>query len=130
MTAVEEDGRWYALVLLHDRRGRPSRGGPTSPETGIEPKGGESPEGAVDVLLDGVEQLDLTAIIAGLNPNEAQALQRYAPLFIGDAQAALDELPLDLEVTDIEYDVEGRRQHPLGDDRTDSSAQGTVRGAG
>ena len=45
----------------------------------------------MDDVLDGVEQLDLEAIIASLNPDEFQALQRYAPLFLDDAQAELDE---------------------------------------
>ena len=38
-----------------------------------------------------VDDLDLEALIASLNPNEAEALQRYAPMFIDEAQAGLDE---------------------------------------
>ena len=59
------------------------------------------------MLLDGVEQLDLSAIIGAINPNEAEALQRYAPLFLGEAQDALDEIPVTMEVTDVEYEVSG-----------------------
>ncbi len=46
MTAVEEDGRWYLsyfYTLAED-----ARGGADIPETGIEPSGGDSPEGAID----------------------------------------------------------------------------------
>ena len=42
-------------------------------------------------ILDAVEDLDLEAMIAALDPDEMQALQRYAPLFLDDAQAELDE---------------------------------------
>ena len=45
----------------------------------------------MDNLLEGLEALDLTRVVAALNPNEFQALQRYAPLFLADAQASLDE---------------------------------------
>ena len=61
----------------------------------------------VDVLLDGVEQLDLSAVIGAINPNEAEALQRYAPLFLGEAQDALDEIPVTMEFTGTEYEVSG-----------------------
>ena len=59
------------------------------------------------MLLDGVEQLDLSAVIGAINPNEAEALQRYAPLFLGEAQDALDEIPVTMEFTGIEYEVSG-----------------------
>lgn len=108
MTAVEEDGRWYLSAFYTiAENARVEAGFGDIPAEGIAPKGGDSPEGAIDVMFDGIEQLDLTAIIAGLNPNEAEALQRYAPLFIGDAQDALDEVPATLEVSDVEYEVEG-----------------------
>jgi hypothetical protein len=81
------------------------------PAAGIEPQGGDSPEGAIDVLLDGVEALDLRQIIAAINPDEAEALQRYAPIFLDDAQAELDaeldSVGFQWEVTDVAYTVEG-----------------------
>jgi hypothetical protein len=108
MTAVEKDGRWYLSAFYTiAENARTSEGLGDIPVDGIQPAGGDSPEGAIDVMFDGIEQLDLTAIIAALNPNEAEALQRYAPLFIGEAQQALDEVPAMLEVTEVEYDVEG-----------------------
>ena len=42
-------------------------------------------------------------MIGALNPNEFEALQRYAPLFIDDAQR---------ELADADVDVEGQ-QHRL-----------------
>jgi hypothetical protein len=124
MTAVEKDGRWYLSAFYTiAENARVSAGLGDIPAEGVAPSGGDSPEGALDVMFDGIAQLDLTAIIAGLNPNEAEALQRYAPLFIGDAQAALDEVPATLEVTGVEYDVEGS-----GSTRSVSVEQITVEG--
>ncbi len=108
LTAVEHDGRWYisGMYALAENA-RQSAGFDEIPAEGIVPKGGDSPEGAVDVLLDSVEQLDLSALIGAINPDEAEALQRYAPLFLGDAQDALDEIPVTMEVTGTEYEVSG-----------------------
>ena len=107
MTVVEDDGRWY-LSLFHTaaEAARAEIGEPI-PEVGIEPRGGTTPEGAIDALLDGVEQLDLGKVIAGINPNEAAALQRYAPLFLDDVAPIADDIGLDWQVTRSEYDVDG-----------------------
>ncbi len=108
LTAVERDGRWYISAMYAAAETARQRAGfDEIPAEGVVPHGGDSPEGAVEVLLDGVEQRDLSAIIGGINPNEAEALQRYAPLFLGDAQDALDEIPATMEFTGTEYEVSG-----------------------
>lgn len=108
MTVVREDGRWY-LSVLHTAAESIRGGdfGPPIPASGIVARGGDTPEGAIDVLLDGVERLELATILGAINPREAQALHRYAPLFLGDAQRALDEVPLRWQVTDVTYEVSG-----------------------
>ncbi|HEX4983865.1 MAG TPA: hypothetical protein VFV63_19315 [Ilumatobacteraceae bacterium] len=115
LTAVEVDGRWYLSVFhtVAELARADLDPIPDIPETGIEPSGGAQPEDALDELLDGIEQLDLSAIIAALNPGDAAALQRYAPLFIDDAQSALDEAPIELDITQAEYTVtgDGARRH-------------------
>ncbi|HWM18550.1 MAG TPA: hypothetical protein VNO51_02605 [Ilumatobacteraceae bacterium] len=114
LTAVEVDGRWYLSVFFTiAEQARASAGELDIPASGIEASGGESPEDALDELLDGLETLDLAAIIAALNPGEAAALQRYAPLFIDDAQSMLDEAPIELDFTQSEYTVtgDGARRH-------------------
>ena len=115
LTAVEVDGRWYLSVFFTAaEQARLSADQPPDiPASGIEPSGGENPEDALDELLDGLEALDLSAVIAALNPGEAAALQRYAPLFIDDAQAMLDENPIELDFTQAEYTVtgDGSRRH-------------------
>jgi hypothetical protein len=115
LTAVEQDGRWYFSLFY--TAAEALRGEldpqPQIPAEGIGSQGADSPEGAVDNVLDSVQSLDLTAMIRALNPGEAAALQRYAPLFVADAQAALDQAPIELEITDRELRVEGD-----GDQRT------------
>jgi hypothetical protein len=109
VTAVEVDGGWYLSAFFSIAEA--ARGSldpvPDIPEVGIEPRGGSSPEEALDLLLAGVEALDLTRIIASLNPGEAAALQRYAPMFIDDAQAELDLVPLDWRILESEYSISG-----------------------
>ena len=115
LTAVLEDGRWY-FSLLHtiaelarsdfsDEIGIPFEG------VGFD--GAESPEAAVDQILDRIEALDLTGIIRSLDPYEAAALQRYAPLFLEDSEAALAEVPLDWKITERSVRIVGS-----GDRRT------------
>jgi hypothetical protein len=115
LTAVEQDGRWY-FSLFHTAA-EELRGGiepePDIPAEGIGADGADSPEAAVDSLLDRIESLDLAGMIRILNPGEAAALQRYAPLFLAEAEAALAEVPIELEITDRQFRVEGD-----GDQRT------------
>ena len=61
----------------------------------------------MQAIFDAVDDLDLTALIASLNPNEAEALQRYAPIFIGEAQDGLDDLDAKIAFTDTAFTVTG-----------------------
>jgi hypothetical protein len=113
ITAVEQDGRWY-LSVFHSiaENARRSAEEPVDiPAEGVTPGGGDTPEDAVDAFLDGVQKLDLESIIASLNPEEFQALQRYAPIFLDDAQAELDQAVADegvaVKIADPEYTVSG-----------------------
>jgi hypothetical protein len=113
LTAVEQDGRWY-ISLFHtiaENVRRTAEEPIDIPAEGVTPVGGDSPEDAVDAFLGGLQALDLETIIATLNPDEFQALQRYAPSFLADAQADLDEAVADegvsVEIADPEYTVSG-----------------------
>jgi hypothetical protein len=113
ITAVEEDGRWY-LSLFHTiaETARAGAAEPADiPDEGVAPAGGDSPEDAFDNLLAGIEALDVEQIIATVNPEEFQALQRYAPIFLADAQATLDqsveESGVSISIADPEYTVSG-----------------------
>jgi hypothetical protein len=114
-TTVREDGGWYVSLgyTLAERARWGSDGEPvTSPEiptlaAAVQPQGGETPEEGMDLMLDAVEDLDIEGVIAALDPNEFAALHRYAPLFLDDAQAELDGVSPDLELSidDREYGV-------------------------
>lgn len=109
MTAVQEDGRWY-FSLFHTAAETIRDDVDPSldiPLEGVGAVGGDSPEAAVEQLLDSVEGLDLELLIQTLHPGDAAALQRYAPLFLSDAQSVLDEIPLEWSITTREYRVEG-----------------------
>ena len=103
--SVERDGRWY--VSLFYSAADKLRSGKDIPEKGVTPAGAATPEGAVDDMLTAIEKLDIEKMIAGLNPNEAEALQRYAPLFIADAQRQLDDFAGRITITSPKYSVTG-----------------------
>ncbi|MGE3587656.1 MAG: hypothetical protein AB7L17_08035, partial [Ilumatobacteraceae bacterium] len=105
MTVVERDGRWYLSAFY--TAAEQARGDRDIPEQGTAPRGADEPEQAIDLVLDSIEQLDLEQLVAALDPTEAEALQRYAPLFLGDAQAELDDIDVDFRIEDREYTVEG-----------------------
>lgn len=108
MTAVLDGDQWY-FSLFHTLAeiARDEAGSPDIPASGVALVGGESPEAAVEGLFDRIERLDLAGIIGTLDPAEAAALQRYAPLFLDDAQSALAEVPLDWRIDRREYRVVG-----------------------
>lgn len=110
-TTVKEGGRWY-ISLFHTIANK-LIGDKDIPEVGIKPVGASTPEGALDNLVQYTSKLDLENIIASLNPNEAAALQRYAPLFLDDAQKVLDNVDITWKISDTKYSVTGsgnRRQ--------------------
>ena len=80
-----------------------------SKDDAVKPAGADSPEGAMNAVFDAVEQFDLEHLLAVINPNEAEALQRYTPLFLHDAQSALDQAKADNEISikidEPDYDV-------------------------
>lgn len=108
MTVVERDGRWYLSAFYSlAESARAEFEERDVPETGIEPKGGDSPEGALDTMFEAVSDLDLEGAMAALDPTEFEALHRYAPLFLDDAQDAIDEIGIDWGITDTAYEVTG-----------------------
>jgi hypothetical protein len=131
ITAVEEDGRWYVSVFYSVAETIRGRTQTDIPAEGVTPIGGDSPEDAFDAFLGGVEALDLETVIASLNPDEFDALQRYAPSFLPDAQAELDralaEAGVEVSIADPEYSVSGSgdtRSLTIDHFRVDVSADG------
>ena len=103
--AVERDGRWYLSLFYSVAEG--GRGDSPVPASGVQADGADSPDGAVDQLLSALEGQDLAGIIATLDPTEAEALQRYAPLFLDEAQQAFRDAEITWSITDRTYTVEG-----------------------
>ncbi len=66
---------------------------------GIQPVGADSPEAAVEGMVDALVQLDMRDAIARLSPNEFAALHDYADLFLADAEAEIDEFRDEFDVT-------------------------------
>ncbi len=107
-TAVERDGRWYfSMMYTAAEFARQEVGLGEIPVTGLTPIGGDSPEEAVDLLFKSVIDLNLSDVIATLNPGEAEALQRYAPLFLDEAQSELTGVPLQWSLEEAEYSTTG-----------------------
>lgn len=104
-TAVEQDGRWY-MSLFHSVAER-ARGDRPIPAEPITARGADTPEGAVDALLTAVQDKQLGVALGLLDPTEFEAVQRYAPLFLADAQQALDDAGIVWSITDRAYTVDG-----------------------
>lgn len=115
LTAIKEDGRWYfsAFHTLAELARQEAMPDAPIPAVGIGAEGADSPEAAVDQLLADVEALDVRGMIQALDPGEAAALQRYAPLFLDEAEAELAAAPLDWKITNRTVRIEGD-----GDSRT------------
>ncbi|MCU1361179.1 MAG: hypothetical protein JWN99_2468 [Ilumatobacteraceae bacterium] len=111
MTVVQRDGRWYlsAFYSIAEQ----ARGDNDIPETGVQAAGADKPELAVDQMLQAVSDQSIEDLIAVLDPTEAEALQRYAPLFVDDAQSTIDDADVKFSIKDATYTVEGS-----GDRRT------------
>lgn len=105
---VEEDGRWHPSLLFTIAESARRGGGFEDPDfgDGITPEGAESPEAAIQALLDAAVELDAEAAIALLDPGEARALQVYSQFFLpldtGDS-----DFEATAELTDVEIDSLG-----------------------
>ncbi|MDP9464064.1 MAG: hypothetical protein M3P52_05525 [Actinomycetota bacterium] len=106
LATVRHDGRWY-LSAFYSIAENARESGDDIPESSLVARGADTPEGAVQAIFDAVDDLDLEALIASLNPNEAEALQRYAPMFVDDAQEALDDQDIELAFSDTKFSVSG-----------------------
>lgn len=108
LTTVERDGRWYLSAfysMAETARGRDS--GRDIPLVGLAAVGAEEPELAVDAMLDAMVASDVAAMVALLDPSEVEALHRYAPLFLGEAEQSADDLPVEATISDVQYSVAG-----------------------
>jgi len=106
LATVERDGRWY-LSAFYSVAENARQAGDDIPETGVALNGSATPEDAVRTLFDAISDLDVEGLIGALNPNEAEALQRYAPLFLDEATQGLDDADPGIQISDMKFSVSG-----------------------
>jgi hypothetical protein len=109
---VEYDGQWYfSLWYSVAEAARRDSGGQPVPALADMPVtlGADSPEAAVDGMIAAMTDLDLTAAIGMIDPEEGAALYRYAPLFLDDANQAVDDVLADLDASDVTWSVDNIR---------------------
>mgnify|MGYP001578819276 CR=1 FL=1 len=107
LTVVQRDGRWYLSAFYTVAEQARADTDLDIPATGVAPKGADAPEGALDDMLEAVSDQNLERLIGLLDPTEAEALQRYAPLFLDDAQAELDDAGIHVSISDTAFSVSG-----------------------
>lgn len=109
IAAVKKDGRWYVSLFysIAENARRDAKQDVPAASAAVKPAGATTPQKAMDAFLTAVTSVDTEAIIAALDPNEAEALQRYAPLFLSDAKGAIDSAKKDfsIDITDTSYTV-------------------------
>lgn len=93
LTVVEEDGSWYFSIwysvaeLAREEAGEPV----PNFDQGVQPTGADTPEGAMQLMMNAATALDVEGVIATMDPSEFRALHDYAPLFLDDADEAVAE---------------------------------------
>jgi len=106
---VEYRGQWYFSVWYSvAEAARRDAGGESVPALADIPLalGADSPEAAVDGMIAAMTDLDLTASIGMIDPEEAAALYRYSPLFLDGANQAIDELLAEFDASDVAWNVD------------------------
>ncbi len=107
-TIVEEDGSWYLSLWYSVAEAARAEAGEPAPAfgAGVVPVGGDSPEGALRLMLEEAFDLDAEGVISSLDPAEFRALYDYAPLFLDDADAAVAELRQELDAEGITWSLD------------------------
>jgi hypothetical protein len=111
LVATEQDGRWYlSLSYTIAEYARLDAGvDPPDPGEAVEPQGAASAEEAAREFLTATADLDVERMISLLPPDEMGALQAYAPLFLEDAEEAVEEMRVEdgfeASVEGLEFDT-------------------------
>ena len=113
LTVVERDGRWY-LSAFYSIAESARDGGEPVPAEGIPTPGADTPEGAITALLGAIGEQDLAGALGMLDPEEFEALHRYAPLFLDEAQGAIDEAGIVWSISDVSVAASGKKTRLAG----------------
>ncbi len=115
LTVVERDGRWYLSAFYSVAESIRLESGGDIPTEGLAPSGASSPEAAVQQLVERMARFDLAGVLGVLDPAEFEALHRYAPMFLADAEqelaAAASEVTVDVSRLDLRAEGSGSRRH-------------------
>jgi hypothetical protein len=122
LATVKRDGRWY-LSAFYSIAENARAGEGEIPAEGVPLNGSDTPEDAVKTMFDAITDQDLEALIGSFNPHEAEALQRYAPMFLDDATNSIDNADPGFQVSDLKFSVTGS-----GDRRTVTIDEFTMKG--
>jgi hypothetical protein len=102
LATVERDGRWYvSLAYTAAEAARRQAGDLRWParDGGIGAVGAPSPVAALTQLVDAVQGRSVERVLASLDPEEAEVVQRAAPWFVDDVQSQLDDAVKEHAVT-------------------------------
>lgn len=116
LVAVEHEGSWYLSLTYTWVESLRGQGPLPAFGAGLTPVGGDTPEQAIQNFFAEVVEADLSGVLTQLDPHEMRAVYDYAPLFLENGQAALDEVVDGLhhngatwEISDLELRSEERR---------------------
>ncbi|MGH9211438.1 MAG: hypothetical protein ACRD2C_12265 [Acidimicrobiales bacterium] len=132
--ATETDDRWHLSLFFTIAEYARRDAGYALPDltAGVTPQGAPSAEDAVRQFAEAAADLDLERMIALLPPDQMRALHVYAPLFLEDAQADIEDFRaeegVDITVDGLEFDsssvAEGTRVTPTAGRITVDSFEG------
>lgn len=93
LVLVERDGRWYFSMWHSVAESARKQLGEPLPAQSEAPDslGADTPEQAVEGMINALFDVDPRAIIGHLDPDEAAALYRYSPLFLDDVDEWAEE---------------------------------------
>lgn len=111
LATVSRDGTWYvSLGYSIAEAARASADVPFPIDVPTSPQGFESPEAAATAFWTRLAALDIEGVIATAAPGEADALARYAPLWLPDLNAGIADATASgtsITVSDLAFDVSG-----------------------
>ncbi|MEZ5236656.1 MAG: hypothetical protein R2749_28775 [Acidimicrobiales bacterium] len=113
LTTVRDGDGWHVSLWYSVAEAARDQAGLPAPPfgNGVAARGADSPEGAVEDLFGAMGELDVRRMIELAPPDEMAALHDYAPLFLGDAEDAIDDLrsayDFSVEVRPTGLEVEG-----------------------
>ncbi len=107
MVLVERDGRWYMSAMFTIAETARIEAGEQMPDAALAPRalGSPTPEAAVEAMFAEMMELDMAGFIGRMDPEEMAVLYRYAPTFLDEGQAGLDDFAEFLDETDVQWDL-------------------------